>query len=163
MDRKGMNQMSLRKSSKSLFNSLYRYHVCDQQEDEQLIKEQLDTEGDRGLAEYIRNRILRQKVFRMFPDVEVWQGELWGVLEIESYGKLSDTELNAVIAEWSGQASDGWGEGFEQRPIRTEEGDLYVSFWNSGSDYFITTEEKLKDASLRHSDVGRGGIGMRMG
>ncbi len=38
----------------------------------------LDTEGDRGLAEYIRNRILRQKVFRMFPDVEVWQGELWG-------------------------------------------------------------------------------------
>lgn len=129
----------------------------------QLIKEQLDTEGDRGLAEYIRNRILRQKVFRMFPDVEVWQGELWGVLEIESYGKLSDTELNAVIAEWSGQASDGWGEGFEQRPIRTEEGDLYVSFWNSGSDYFITTEEKLKDASLRHSDVGRGGIGMRMG
>lgn len=83
----------------------------------QLIKEQLDTEGDRGLAEYIRNRILRQKVFRMFPDVEVWQGELWGVLEIESYGKLSDTELNAVIAEWSGQASDGWGEGFEQRPI----------------------------------------------
>ena len=92
----------------------------------QLIKEQLDTEGDRGLAEYIRNRILRQKVFRMFPDVEVWQGELWGVLEIESYGKLSDTELNAVIAEWSGQASDGWGEGFEQRPIRTEEGDLYV-------------------------------------
>lgn len=74
----------------------------------QLIKEQLDTEGDRGLAEYIRNRILRQKVFRMFPDVEVWQGELWGVLEIESYGKLSDTELNAVIAEWSGQASDGW-------------------------------------------------------
>ncbi len=106
---------------------------------------------------YKRNRILRQKVFRMFPDVEVWQGELWGVLEIESYGKLSDTELNAVIAEWSGQASDGWGEGFEQRPIRTEEGDLYVSFWNSGSDYFITTEEKLKDASLRHSDVGREG------
>ena len=51
----------------------------------------------------------------------------------------------------------------KQRPIRTEEGDLYVSFWNSGSDYFITTEEKLKDASLRHSDVGRGGIGMRMG
>ena len=75
----------------------------------QLIKEQLDTEGDRGLAEYIRNRILRQKVFRMFPDVEVWQGELWGVLEIESYGKLSDTELNAVIAEWSGQASDRRG------------------------------------------------------
>ena len=27
--------------SKSLVNSLYRYHVCGQQEDEQLIKEQL--------------------------------------------------------------------------------------------------------------------------
>ena len=94
----------------------------------------------------------------MFPDVEVWQGELWGVLEIESYGKLSDTELNAVIAEWSGQASDGWGEGFEQRPIRTEEGDLYVSFWNSGSDYFITTEEKLRIAYCG-IQMWEGGIG----
>lgn len=129
----------------------------------QLIKEQMDTEGDRGLAEYINNRILKQKVFCMFPDVEVWQGELWGVLEIESYGELLDAELDAVMDEWSGQASDGWGEGFEQRPIQTSEGELYVSFWNPDSRYFITTEEKLKDASLRHSDVGRGGIGMRMG
>lgn len=129
----------------------------------QIIKEQLDTEGDRGLAEYIKNRILKQKVFCMFPDVEVWQGKLWGVLEIESYGELSDAELDAVMDEWGGQASDGWGEGFEQRPIQTSEGELYVSFWNPDSSYFITTEEKLKDASLRNPDVGRGGIRMRMG
>ncbi len=80
-----------------------------------------------------------------------------GVLEIESYGKLSDTELNAVIAEWSGQASDGWGRGFEQRPIRTEEGTC-MSFLEFGQRLFhYDRRKKLKDASLRHSDVGRGG------
>lgn len=46
----------------------------------QLIKEQLDTEGDRGLAEYIRNRILRQKYSGCSP---MWKcgrgscGEYW--------------------------------------------------------------------------------------
>lgn len=70
-------------------------------------------------------------------------GELWGVLEIESYGKLSDTELNAVIAEWSGQASDGWGEGFEQRPIRTEEGTC-MSVLEFGQRLFHYDRRKVK-------------------
>ena len=46
----------------------------------------------------------------------------------------------------SGQNSDGFGEGFEQRPIETDEGDMYVSFWNSGDDYFIRTKEEMDEA-----------------
>ena len=46
--------------------------------------------------------------------------------------------------EWRGQESDGWGEGFEQRPIEIDVDELYVSFWNSSDHFFITTEEQLK-------------------
>ena len=36
----------------------------------------------------------------------------------------------AVLCDYiSGQYSDGWGEGFEQRDIRVEDGTLAVHFW----------------------------------
>ncbi|MBR5947111.1 MAG: hypothetical protein IKZ82_00500, partial [Clostridia bacterium] len=37
----------------------------------------------------------------------------------------------------------GYGEHLEQQPIRTDEGDLYVSFWNSGDDYRIMERDEL--------------------
>ena len=49
------------------------------------------------------------------------------------------------MKEWiSGQNSDGLGEGFEQRPIETEDGDLHVHFWNSGNDYRIVTDGEIE-------------------
>ena len=42
---------------------------------------------------------------------------------------------------WSGQASDGWGEGYEQQEIKTDEfGTIYVSFWNSSDSWQIEVE-----------------------
>ena len=32
----------------------------------------------------------------MKPTVEVWHGELWGVLEVESHNQLSEREIEAV-------------------------------------------------------------------
>ena len=110
----------------------------------QLAKEHLASEGDRGLAVYLNDTVLESKVYSMNPTVESWQGELWGVLEIKSQGELSAAELEALTEEWCGQESDGWGEGFEQRPIKTGDGELYVSFWNSGKDFFIKPEQELK-------------------
>ena len=109
-------------------------------------REHLDHEGQRGLALYLDNQLLARKICSMHPTVEVWHGELWGVLEIKSRGTLSEKELEAVKEYWQGQESDGWGEGFEQREIQTLEGELYVSFWNSGDDFFIKTEEELKES-----------------
>ena len=109
-----------------------------------IAKEKLDSEGDRGLAVYLDEGILKEKVYSMNPTVEVWQGELWGVLEVRSHGELSPEELGNLTREWLGQESDGWGESFEQQPIRTDDGELYVSFWHYGSDFFIMPEEELK-------------------
>ena len=123
---------------------------------EKIRKEQLDEEGERGLAPYLHNRLLRRKVFSMEPTVESWDGKLWGVLIVKSHGPLSPQELSGLMEEWQGQESDGWGEGFEQRALKTDEGDVCVSFWNSGDDFFIKTEPELKQWQTQ-------GLGMQMG
>lgn len=123
---------------------------------EKIGQEHLKEEGERGLAVYLHNRLLKRKVFSMNPTVELWNGKLWGVLEVKSHGPLSPQELAGLTEEWHGQESDGWGEGFEQREIKTEEGELCVSFWHSGDDFFIKTEQDLKQWQTQ-------GQGMRMG
>lgn len=107
-------------------------------------RERLPREGDRGLAVYLDDDALKSKVYSMKPTVEEWDGRLWGVLEVRTHGELSPPELEALKSEWCGQESDGWGEGLEQRPIRTSEGELYVSFWSSDNNFFMKTEEELK-------------------
>lgn len=124
---------------------------------EQIAKEYLLEEGDRGLAVYLDIPELEEKIYSMKPTVEVWHGELWGVLEVESHNQLSEREIEAVKEYWEGQESDGWGEGFEQRGIKIPEGELYVSFWNSGDEFFLTTEEGLKGEE-QEPDIQKGGI-----
>lgn len=76
-------------------------------------KEKLPSEGERGLAVYLDDDLSR-KVYSINPTVEEWNGELWGVTELQTHDTLSPFEL-AELTEWiSGQFSDGWGEGLEQ-------------------------------------------------
>jgi len=107
-------------------------------------REKLPNEGERGLAVYLDNDALKEKVHSTNPSVEEWDGKLWGVTEVQSYGKLTQAELDEVTSELTGQFSDGWGEGFEQRPIDTPDGELYLSFWDAGNGFFIKPEEQLK-------------------
>lgn len=126
---------------------------------ERIGQERLEEEGERGLAVYLGNRLLKRKVFSMNPTVEMWNGELWGVLEVKSHGPLSPQELSGLMEEWLGQESDGWGEGFEQREIKTEEGEIFVSFWHSGDDFFIKTEQELKQWQTQDFGMKMGGNG----
>ena len=46
------------------------------------------------------------------------------------------------MKDWiTGQNSDGFGESLEQIPIKVEEGELYVSFWNRYRYYLYTDQE----------------------
>ena len=118
-------------------------------------KEKLPSEGERGLAVYLDDD-LSQKVYSINPSVEEWNGELWGVTELQTHGTLSPSEL-AELTEWlSGQFSDGWGEGLEQREIKVEDGELYLSFWDSSDRFFIKPEDELKGSQSF-------GFGMTMG
>lgn len=84
------------------------------------------------------------------------EGELWGVTEVQTHSMLSTSEL-AELTEWLySQFSDGWGEGLEQREIKVEDGELYLSFWDSSDRFFIKPEDELKGSQSF-------GLGMTMG
>ncbi|WP_294855507.1 hypothetical protein [uncultured Oscillibacter sp.] len=118
-------------------------------------KEKLPSEGERGLAVYLDDDLSR-KVYSINPTVEEWNGELWGVTEMQTHGTLSSSEF-AELTEWlSSQFSDGWGEGLEQREIKVEDGELYLSFWDSSDRFFIKPEDELKASQSF-------GLGMTMG
>ena len=75
--------------------------------------------------------------------MEELNGTLYGKCEVTLRAPLTELETEA-LREWiTGQNSDGLGEGFEQHPIRTEEGDLFVSMWNSGEEYFVRTRDEM--------------------
>lgn len=37
------------------------------------------------------------------------------------------------------------GESLEQRPIKTPDGDIYVSFWNSDESWSLQTEDEMNE------------------
>ena len=78
-------------------------------------------------------------------DVAEMNGRLFGKVDFKLREPFTAEEKEKV-REWvRGQNSDGFGEGLEQRPIETEDGDLYVSMWNSGDDYFIYDENEMNN------------------
>ena len=96
--------------------------------DEAVKKDIADFNGDL-MQYYHEDDSVRRKVVSAVPSVEICGNKLCGCMNVELREPLNEGE-QAVLCDYiSGQYSDGWGEGFEQRDIRVEDGTLAVHFW----------------------------------
>ena len=68
-------------------------------------------------------------------------GELCGCATVVVDEDLTERGWNDLQGYLSGQYSDGWGEGFEQRDIQVEDGNLNVHFWQE--EHFTFTVEQV--------------------
>ena len=96
--------------------------------DEAVKKDIADFNGDL-MQYYHEDDSVRNKVITAVPSVEVHGNKLCGCLTVELKEPLLDDEQTVLCNCISGQYSDGWGEGFEQREIDVGDGKLYVHFW----------------------------------
>lgn len=115
---------------------------------EEAIRELVKREQERDLhnmADYFDGSAgVKAKLVSAVWDVQEIGGELYGVIRTGLREAFSPEEEKEWIDELIGQAADGFGEGLEQREIKTDDGDIYVSFWHSGDDYFMENETEFR-------------------
>lgn len=125
------------------------------------IEEKLEREQDPDfeLGDYITEHPSTNAKLKMARwSVEEIGGVLYGRIDCRSAEAFTLEEIEALKDGISGQNSDGFGEGFEQREIHTDDGDLYVSFWHSGDDYFIHTQEEMDEYINQSNGFKMGGM-----
>ena len=112
--------------------------------EEAIERENCEGEEARGLMHYFdESREVAAKVVSAHPKVADVDGELYGVLECKIRDPLTEEEIKILKDFWTGQMSDGWGEGFEQQPLTVEDGEIYLSFWSRKSFWSVMTEREL--------------------
>ena len=138
----------------------------------ELIDEDIQEVG--GLAYYLDDRYpeAKEKVRDIRIGVMELEGKVVGLAVVRAIEELSQQGIEEIKDYLTGQYSDGWGEGFEQRPIKEwreeveyeeydeeeddyyicidyENHELYLSFW-SDKDWEIRLleegEELIKEA-----------------
>jgi hypothetical protein len=119
--------------------AMYQYEIS-----EALRKEWPRDEAERGLMAYYGDGTIDEKVRSLTLDVEIHGEKLWTVASLDITEPLSRKELNALRDYVEGQYSDGFGEGFEQKPIKTEDGELNVHLWKHGQ-LFIDTQAQFAE------------------
>ena len=113
--------------------------------DEAVKKDIADFNGDL-MQYYHEDDSVRSKVVSAVPSVEIHGNKLCGCLNVELKEALLDDEQTVLCNYISGQYSDGWGEGFEQRNICVEDGTLAVHFWQEDG-FEMTPEREMQQES----------------
>jgi hypothetical protein len=101
-------------------------------------------DAKRGLMEYYnKGGSVDEKVFSLVPSVEFKEGKLWCVATLQLTAPLTTEEMAMLKDYWTGQLSDGWGEGIEQHEIKTSRGELYMEPWSSDDSFFVDTSREF--------------------
>jgi len=121
----------------------------------------LPEERERGLMHWYHPESvedeLDNKVFSAHCSVESVGSELTGIITAKVIGELSEEDMGKFIKYCSGQLSDGWGESLEQKYLKTDAGEINVSFWNSGDDWQLLPEKDYLDSFTRLEEIGMEG------
>lgn len=132
------------------FLQSYQYDIREAVEREQSI-------GDMAQL-FNRSESVKEKLASAVWSVDEVDGKLYGCVNVRLKEPLTEGETE-ILKEWiSGQNSDGLGEGFEQKAVEIEEGDLYVSFWHSGDDYFVYSQEEMDAYIHEQHEMRMGGM-----
>ena len=125
---------------------------------EDQIRDAIEKDMRRGgddLAEYFDgSSSLQEKLLSVRFDIENIRNEIFGCIHVDVSETLTDEEKDEIREYCIGQASDGFGEGFEQRPVKTPDGDLYISFWDSHADWFLLDDDEFEQRFSDNQEMG---------
>ncbi|MDY4187195.1 MAG: hypothetical protein SOX77_05030 [Candidatus Borkfalkiaceae bacterium] len=114
-------------------------------------------EADMDMAAYVgKHANLRDKLLYVEWGVENRNDRLYGKISCYFSTPLSTEETERLKDAITGQNSDGFGEGFEQCGIKTEDGEIHVSLWNH-EEYFLKSGVEM-DEYLQKNEIKMGGI-----
>ena len=106
----------------------------------------LPAEHEKGLMHWYHpegpDDEIAEKVQSAHCTVEVINGELTGVITAKIIGELSDESMERFTDYCVGQLSDGWGESLEQKYMRTEGGEINISFWTDDESWALVPEDE---------------------
>jgi hypothetical protein len=116
-----------------------------------LVKYRMPEEQERGLMNWYREGgAVDEKVRSAVFSIEAVDGTLYGTVECMVTEDLTADEMETFKDYISGQASDGWGEGFEQQDINLpDKCVLNVHLWDSGDRWSLMTEDEFQLSQIQ--------------
>lgn len=109
-----------------------------------LVRNRKPEEAERGIMRwYHDDDAVAEKVRTCVFTIDERDDKLWCIAECRIAGELSPEELTKLKDFVEGQCSDGWGEGFEQREIPIDEGEMYVHLWGFSAWNIKTEQERF--------------------
>ena len=103
-----------------------------------------------GLAYYLDDRYpeAKEKVRDIRIGVMELEGKVVGLAVVRAIEELSQQGIEEIKDYLTGQYSDGWGEGFEQRPIEEWQEEVEYEGFDEADEYYIYTDYENRELYL---------------